>query len=1330
MNDPSIENELFDEVAESFVQRLRQGEHPPLSEYTAKHPELAEHIRKLFPALVMMEKAGSLEGETPGAAVQAARIDAARIPARLGEYRILREIGRGGMGIVYEAVQESLGRHVALKVFPFHSLLSPTHLERFQREARAAARLHHTNIVPVFGVGEHERIHYYAMQFILGQGLDEVLREVRRLRGNKLGRSGGADRPPSGLAESVAQSLVSGDFSGSGLPVNSVPASTAPAPPHTAVPSHLTSKPEGLYFGAVAQIGLQVAEALEYAHGQGILHRDIKPSNLLLDTTGRVWITDFGLAKAEDADDLTSPGDIVGTVAYMAPERFHGKADPRSDVYGVGITLYEMLTLRPAFEDRNRAKLIERVSRAEPVQPAKIDPQVPRDLETIVLKAIAKEPADRYRTPLELAEDLARLLADRPIRSRRSSWSERAWRLCRRNPVVTSLTASSVVLLLAIALVSTFMAVRLDKEASRARQAERDANERLFKASYAQAQASRWSGRPGQRFQSLAALGEAASLLPCLDAVERPKQLAELRNEAIACLALADVRAVSEWEGFPAGTSSITFDARFEHYARSDSRGTISTFRVGGGEELVKFPGSGVATESLKFSPDGRFLAAFYASHEVRLWELATQKNVLQVTGVGIHAALDWALDGRLLALGFSDGTIAFYEPPFTRPVRRLKPGFPVDFVALPSDGSQVAIANWHGHGVIVLDALTGELQGRFEHPDLIEAIGCAHDGRYLATGCRDGAIYVWDINGAQPPLVLKGHQLGIAGVAFNGRGDLLASTAWDGTLRLWNPTAAKLLVSIPAMALSPQFSRDDRLLASVAGSTVRLLEMAPEREYRVFAVHQASGRGGSGVLMGGGGNGTFGSDFSPDNRILASAGADGVRLWDVASGKELARLIEGQHETVLFRPGGSHLVTWGDTNLYLWPIHADAQPHREKPAPPGQLTIGPPELLYEAAQQSTNRRACWSPDGRLLALCDPGSNRTVLLDVDQRRTLLCLQAQPGGCIDLSRDGKWIATGPHPGFHVEVWNAENGQLAATLPVDQARVAFSPDSEWLVTGTPREYSAWRVGSWELVRRLRRSSAVWLGRMAFSADGRLLAVADSDRSVQLLDARAFAPVATLTAPDLRLITHLRFNAAGDRLAAATESGPIQLWDLGRIRHELAALDLHWDLPTYAPVPAPAKAAPLQVRVLRGSLQRRWEAEDLAVVERVDCDIARQDMAAYDRSRWSRGRQLFATAWRAGAYFTLEFELAKSGPYDLQISFTRSWDYGEVQVSLDGKEIGQRFDGYDPHVNPSGKIKFGTHNLSEGAHRVRFTAVGKHPKSSSYRMGVDCLDLRPIK
>jgi serine/threonine protein kinase/Tfp pilus assembly protein PilF len=406
-------------LADEFLARYRRGERPVLTEYTDRYPELAGQIRELFPALVMMEDVRPGLRTVVGAAAEAGVVDS---PWRLGEYRILREIGRGGMGVVYEAEQESLGRRVALKVLPPGALGNAQLVERFRREAKAAARLHHTNIVPVFGVGEDSGTHYYVMQCIEGRPLDEVLAELRRLRAE-------AGRPESSPTK----------------PESDCP---SPAPPAEKAGSSSSpfSDPHRPFAKSVAQLGIQVADALEYAASQGVLHRDVKPSNLLLDLWGTVWLTDFGLAKATGTPDLTRTGHLLGTLRYLAPERFTGAADVRSDIYSLGLTLYEMLALRPAYDGRDQAELTRQITLAEAPRLDRLNPQVPRDLVTIIHKAMAKDPSDRYQTAGALAEDLRRFLDDRSILARRVSLLEQTWRWCRRNPTVGGLLTALLVL--------------------------------------------------------------------------------------------------------------------------------------------------------------------------------------------------------------------------------------------------------------------------------------------------------------------------------------------------------------------------------------------------------------------------------------------------------------------------------------------------------------------------------------------------------------------------------------------------------------------------------------------------------------------------------------------------------------------------------------------------------------------------------------------------------------------------------------------------------------------------------------------------------------------
>ena len=389
MSSPDPDREPIEVLVEEFAERCRAGKNPSISEYVERYPELADDIRDLFPSVAMIEQVKQDDESDPTVATVPAGPMGAQPLEKLGDFRIVREIGRGGMGIVYEAEQQSLGRRVALKVLPAGSLVSAQQVRRFQREAQAAARLHHTNIVPVFGVGEQDGMHYYVMQLIEGQGLDQAFS----------GSTRGADE----------------------------------------------------CWSTIARIGCQVAHALDHAHALGVLHRDVKPANLIMEPAGTVWVADFGLARLEEQEGLTRSGDVIGTIRYMAPEQFKGESDARSDIYSLGLTLYELLTLRPAYDESDRGQLIRQVMHEEVPAPRGVNAAIPADLETIVMKCTAREPGRRYQTAAELGDDLQRYLDGRPIRARQITQLGRLGLWCRRDPALASASFAALALLVAAA---------------------------------------------------------------------------------------------------------------------------------------------------------------------------------------------------------------------------------------------------------------------------------------------------------------------------------------------------------------------------------------------------------------------------------------------------------------------------------------------------------------------------------------------------------------------------------------------------------------------------------------------------------------------------------------------------------------------------------------------------------------------------------------------------------------------------------------------------------------------------------------------------------------
>ncbi|HMC65906.1 MAG TPA: tetratricopeptide repeat protein [Gemmataceae bacterium] len=465
---PDLES-LVGQVADEFTERVHRGEQPSVEEYAQRYPEIASLLRMALPALQAMGSSGSAK-ESPLSEF------ADPMTGCLGDFRLLREIGRGGMGVVYEAEQISLGRRMALKILPLAATLDPRHLQRFKNEAQAAAQLEHPHIVSVHSVGSDRGVHYYAMQFIDGHTLAEIIADLRTATDPQTAEP----RPLGSGSQTPAQPLPDGrgseniqqtqDYSPA-VPAIATQRSALSTQRSTAVAlttDHSIKSKE--FFRKVAELGQHVAEALDHAHEQGIIHRDIKPSNLMLDSRGKVWVTDFGLAHVQSEKSLTMTGDIVGTVRYMSPEQATGQrvvVDHRTDIYSLGVTLYELLTLQPAFGGDDRQELLRQIAFEEPKPPRRINKSIPAELETIVLKAMEKGPGDRYASAQEMAEDLRRYLMHEPIRARRATLVQRVRKWARRHRGLVGAAVTALALTAAVSVVSAALIWR-EKEQTRA----------------------------------------------------------------------------------------------------------------------------------------------------------------------------------------------------------------------------------------------------------------------------------------------------------------------------------------------------------------------------------------------------------------------------------------------------------------------------------------------------------------------------------------------------------------------------------------------------------------------------------------------------------------------------------------------------------------------------------------------------------------------------------------------------------------------------------------------------------------------------------------------
>ncbi len=1180
-------------LAEEFVDRRRRGEHPSLSEYTRKYPELAEAIADLFPALLVMERVKPpAEGKQAGGGADASSptdlVDPKR--TRLGDFRILREVARGGMGVVYEAVQESMGRHVALKILSLFGRISSTQLQRFQLEACSAGRLHHGNIVPVYGVGEHDGVHYYAMQFIHGHGMDAIVDDLRRLRGLEDGaaspQSGGRTLLASraaGSSMALARSLAAGAFetsevdgqesattAGAALPPLSeasvrnegpLPGEQiehAPSLSSTASigatgldsidTSSVSLGTESQYYRSVARIGAQVADALAYAHGQGVLHRDIKPSNLLLDVAGRVWVTDFGLAKVEGSDGPTRTGDIVGTVRYMPPERFNGWSDIRSDVYSLGATLYELLTLHPLFGTTPQSELIEKVLHDSPQAPRKLDPKIPRDLETIVLKAIAKEPGDRYATAQALGDDVERFLEDRPIRARRSTTVEQCWRWCRRNPWLAGANITAAVLTTMLAIGSTIAAWKISQSESKERLARIEARETLFESLVDQARARRYSRRTGQRFESLNALARAAAI--ARDLKLPAERLDALRDEAIACLALPDLRPEpgSRTIRRPPGVISVAFDRTMTRYAFRFKDGTIQVRRVADDQEANRFHARGDReTLVFRFSPNGRYLVTnHYPDYGVTVWDLERGSVAIDNSGNWAWAEARFSPDSRRIVIAHQAEEVVIYDLATGEPEQRWRiPG--LRFVAFSPDGGRIAATNnlTPAPHCQIIEVESGRIVQSFPL-HWTATVAWSPDGTTLATACDDNKIYLWDAATGGRRATLEGHTNGGLSAGFDRSGTLLASQGWEGRLWLWDPVLGKAWLNEPGESqIDHHFSNDGRVVVSLEDQ-LTTYQVEPAFEYRTVAHH-------SGEELG---YGTVG--IRPDGRLLALGTSRGVVLWDIARGRELAFLRIGRAENLLFETSGD-LLTSGSVGVRRWPVRID--PNR------GEFCIGPPLQLPlpPGSEEIAEDRS-----GRVVALAGADTAFVHTPERDSRvRPLDDVRS-----VAVSPDGEYLATGSHGKTGAQVWRTRDDACVAHLKIDGlVQVAFSADRRWLLTRNP-PCRLWEFGTWVKARQIGGRG------IGFSPDGVLLAVQDANRVIRLVESQTGRILARLESPDGCGVWTAAFSPDGSRLVVSTRDGPaVHIWDLRAIRAHLGLMGLDWDAPACSgDDPAKASAPPL--------------------------------------------------------------------------------------------------------------------------------------------------------
>jgi WD40 repeat protein len=1093
--------------------RLKVGEPARAEDYLRRYPELAdapdlaldlirseyelrcpregalplEEYARRFPrygdSLRRRWRAWARRSSLPGATTAVSPAPSAAVSPEapsIPGYELLGVLGRGGMGVVYKARDTRLGRVVALKTLRAGPHAGEDELARFRAEAEAVAQIQHPNIVQVYEVSDAGGLPFFALEYVEG--------------GSLAGRLAGTPWPARQAAVLVEA----------------------------------------------------LARALQAAHERGIVHRDATPANVLLAADGTPKWTDFGLAKRLDANvGRTHSGAILGTPSYLSPEAAAGRSKevgPAADVYGAGGILYELLTGRPPFRAETVFDTLQQVLEQEPVPPVRLNPKVPRDLETVCLKCLAKEPGRRYPSAAALADDLRRFLEARPIAARPVGAWERGWKWARRRPAAAGLVGLGAVTLAALAALTAglFSAARLEAERNQAQAARADADQ-------ARAEVARQKREVEQQ----------------RDLVRRYSYAAHTNLAA------------SAWrEGNLTQMLSLLEDQQPERTGGEDLRGFewFYLWRLAH-PNLLTLPGPRGERNCVCFSPDGtRLASASMDGKAVKVWDAATGHEDLTLNGhTGAINSVSFSSDGKRLASGSDDATVRVWDARTGQQQLLLKGHHAaVACVAFSPDGSHLASASDDRTVKVWGPATATEVLTFGGHSGEVYSVAFGPDGRRLASASTDGTVKVWDAASGKQALTIPGPRGFPWSVGFSPDGRRLAcarlvdippddAAKWHGEVKVWDAQTGQEQLTFQGHRVV--FSRDGRRLAGAStGGTVKVWDAQTGQEQRTLQGHNGivnsvcfspDGRrvassstdgsvkvweapSGQEDLLVGHTQGVSAVSFSPDGARLASASLDGmVRVWEAATAQEALTLRghAGAVRSVSFSPDGTRLASAAaERTVKVW----DAKTGRE--------------VLSCKGHTGSVSHVSWGPDGKRLA--SAGWDRTVKLwDAGTGREVFTLRGHTTwvNAVSFSPDGTRLASASADG-RVTVWDATAGREILTFrghTASVSAVAFGPDGTRLATASAAgTVKVWEAATGQELLTLRGHTGT-VAAVSFSSDGERLASAGEDRMVKVWDARTGREVLNLTG-HTAAATSVAFSPDGKRLASASEDQTVRVWD----------------------------------------------------------------------------------------------------------------------------------------------------------------------------------------